>query len=147
MSIRKALTSDAKQIRELVSALSHFYLEDDNATLPEWFSKTLEISEFERRLSSEAFSNFVYEENGSIAGYISIKDKQHLYHLFVDEKHQGKGIAKKLWASAISGSDVRSYTVRSSMYAVPVYKKFGFVETEASANKDGIRFQPMALHC
>lgn len=145
MNIRRALVDDAKQIKELVVSLSHFYLEDSNSLLPEWFSKTLEISEFERRLSSEEFTNYVYALNDVIIGYISFKDVCHLYHLFVAENYQGQGISKELWHYATSNSDVSTYTVRSSLYAVPVYKSFGFIESSDASIKDGIGFQPMKL--
>ncbi|MFC3852235.1 GNAT family N-acetyltransferase [Salinispirillum marinum] len=145
MNIRRTMVEDAAEIKELVSSLSHFYLEDRNSVLPEWFSNTLELSEFERRLSSEEFSSFVYSIDNVIIGYISIKDLSHLYHLFVAEGHQGKGIAKALWEYATSESGINVCTVRSSMFAVPVYRRFGFKESEAAMSKDGISFQPMRL--
>lgn len=145
MSIRKAMVEDASKIRELVYSLSHFYLADKSSCFPEWFSKTLELSEFERRLSSEEFSSFVYSINDVIIGYISIKDRSHVYHLFVAESYQGRGIAKELWHYATSDSGIGQYTVRSSIFAVPLYKKLGFKESETETQKDGISFQPMVL--
>ncbi|WP_375177913.1 GNAT family N-acetyltransferase [Marinobacter mobilis] len=113
--------------------------------MPEWFSKTLALSEFERRLSSKDFSSFVYTINDVIIGYISIKENSHVYHLFVAESYQGKGIAKELWNYATSDSATSTYTVRSSIFAVPVYRRFGFKESEEATSKDGISFQPMVL--
>ena len=143
MNIRKASISDAIKIRDLVSSLSHFYLEGDNTSLPDWFSDTLEISEFENRLKSDDFINLVCVLNEEIVGYISIKGSSHVYHLFVAEQHQGKGISKELWNHATSELDVSVYTVRSSIFAVPVYKNFGFKASGAIASKDGIQFQSM----
>ncbi|WP_425475087.1 GNAT family N-acetyltransferase [Brenneria uluponensis] len=40
---------------------------------------------------------------------------------------------------------LNTYTVRSSIYAVPIYKKLGFKESESVTSKEGIRFQPMVL--
>lgn len=145
LSICKAQVSDASEIKDLVSSLSNFYLEEKNSSLPLWFSKTLEVSEFERRLSSDEFTNFVYLDNNAIIGYISIKSKSHLYHLFVDEKYQGRGVSKKLWNYVMSNLGSNHYTVRSSVYAVPVYKKFGFRESGPLESKDGISFQVMNL--
>lgn len=145
MSIRQATVEDASSIKNLVSSLSHFYLEDENAVLPEWFSTTLSIAEFERRLSNKDFNNFVYSLDDVIIGYISLKDKSHLYHLFVAEHHQGEGIARQLWDYATSDTGVRVYTVRSSMFAIPVYQSFGFKASEVASSKDGIAFQAMTL--
>ena len=145
MSIRKATTLDAKDIKELVSSLSHYYLENKGDSLPAWFSNTLDISEFERRLSNTEYANYVYLYSGKIVGYISIKDNSHLYHLFVSEKHHGQGISKLLWEHAIAHSSSKVYTLQSSIYAIPIYKKFGFVEVGGTVVKEGISFQPMEL--
>ncbi len=145
MSIRKAEISDAAKIKDLVSSLSHFYLKDKYGSLPPWFSETLEISEFQTRLSNTEFINFVYLVNNSIIGYISVKGKSHLYHLFVSEEYQGKGISKRLWSHAMSTLGSSIYSVRSSIYAIPVYESFGFKISEVASTKDGIGFQPMEL--
>ena len=143
MNIRAATPSDALDIKTLVHSLSHYYLQDKTAPLPSWLSKTLAITEFERRLSGDDFITFVYRQSDAVVGYISIKDKNHLYHLFVAETHQGKGIARKLWNHATSTVNSNRYSVRSSLYAVPIYQSFGFKSSSAAANKDGIGFQPM----
>ncbi len=67
----------------------------------------------------------------------------HLFHLFVAETHQGKGISRALWNYAISGAKPKEYTLRSSLYAIPVYQRFGFTEYGAVEQKEGIVFQPM----
>jgi len=145
MNIRKAEVSDTSELVTLVSSLSHFYLGDKSTSLPLWFLKTLEACEFEKRLSSTKYSNFVYLVKNKVIGYISITEENHLYHLFVNEAHQGRGISRKLWHYAISDRTTSRYTVRSSINAIPIYKSFGFKESEASASKDGIDFQPMVL--
>lgn len=145
MKIRVAVKSDAEAIRGLVASLSHFYLQGGARTLPEWFAMTLTVDEFEKRLKANDFYSLVCEEGGRIVGYISMKNKFHLYHLFVSEKYQGKGIARALWSQVVMQFGIARYTVRSSLYAVPVYKAFGFMETGPVQTKDGIAFQPMEL--
>ena len=145
MNIREAKTKDATQIKELVVDLSHYYLSANEGTLPEWLSSTLELKQFESRLKSNNFTNLVCESNGDIIGYISIKDKNHIYHLFVSKEHQRKGIAKRLWAKAKNLCQSSTYTVRSSIYAIPVYECFGFSKSKGIESKDNIRFQTMEL--
>lgn len=145
MSIRKAVVTDAIEIKKLVASLSHYYLENSSASLPQWFSNTLEIAEFEQRLSSSEFIHYVYIQNNIIVGYIAIKVGSHVYHLFVSEACQGQGIARKLWAWVETKLTARVITVRSSVYAVPVYKAFGFQASGLSASKEGIGFQAMEL--
>jgi len=146
MSIRQATTNDAEHIRSLVASLSHFYLEDKEALLPEWLAATLTIDEFVKRINSEEYSCFIYENNGNIVGYIAIKGANHVYHLFVADGYQGKGIARALWQHAMHSCVSDHYTVRSSLFAVPVYIKFGFKESGPIAEKDGMWFQPMEYH-
>lgn len=145
MRIRDATRSDVKAIIRIVSSLSGYYLKDKSGTLPEWFAKTLHEHEFERRLISDEYSNFVYEVNGTIAGYISLKGLSHLFHLFVLSEYQGNGVARALWehAKLVSGSQI--YTLRSSLFAVPMYKKFGFHVSGDVQEKEGICYQPMEL--
>lgn len=144
MSIRVAIEQDANALSELVGSLSHFYQEDTSKLLPEWFVDTIQVASFEARISSPEYLNLVYEEAGVIKGYISIKNASHLYHLFVCEELHGKGIATKLWQKARSvHPESRYYALRSSLYAVPVYLKFGFHKSGSVGFKDGIGFQPM----
>jgi len=74
-----------------------------------------------------------------------MKNKNHLYHLYVSNEYQGQGVARKLWEQAMSHCRNNIYTLRSSLYAVPVYKKFGFVEVGEAQEKNGIDFQEMEL--
>ncbi len=145
MTIRKATQADIPQVANLVNSLAHFYLEEGRLDLPNWFSNTLSHSAFAQRFKSPDFMNFIYEEADTVAGYIALRNNQHLYHLFVSSTHQRKGIARQLWqhVKALSGSD--HFTLRSSLYAVPVYAKLGFKICGNVGCKDGIGFQPMEL--
>jgi len=145
MGIREASKDDARNICELVTSLSHYYLDEGQGDLPEWFLSTLRVNEFERRLKSDENHNLVYEVRNRIVGYISMNENGHLYHLFVSEQYQGKGIARELWNEITRKCKSSRYTVRSSLYAVPVYKAFGFNEAGPAGVKDGMHFQPMEL--
>jgi GNAT superfamily N-acetyltransferase len=143
ISTRRADKDDAKYLKILVSSLSYFYLSQDNFDLPPWFSTSIGIEQFESRLESTEFTNIVAETDNCIVGYISIQDNNHLYHLFVSQKHQKKGIARQLWIEAQRNCSSSKYTVNSSTYAVPVYEKFGFVAVGSTREKDGIKYQLM----
>lgn len=145
MAIRIPSKEDAPEIQELVASLAHFYLDQGQKTLPQWFSDTLATTEFEKRLKSFHYDNLVYDIDNEIVGYVSMKDNSHLYHLFVAQEHQGKGVARALWDSISQRCVASKYTVRASLNAVPVYKAFGFVESEGISEKEGIRFQTMEL--
>jgi len=146
MLIRSALKEDALPISELVNALVYHYLSKNVRELPDWLLSSLKNSAFEDRLSSEEFITFILESKGEIIGYIALKKPNHLYHLFVNESYQGRGIAKKLWIHLLENCEEKTISVNSSMNAVEVYKRFGFIETDIKQEKEGIWFLPMEFH-
>lgn len=143
MGIRTANITDVPQLADLAKSLAHYYLSDPSGGLPSWLADTLTYEAFASRLSSAEYFNFVYEEDGSVIAYISINKNGHLYHLFVAEQFQGKGISRLLWECAKKSCQCNSYSLRSSLYAIPVYKRFGFSESGPVRTKDGVSFQPM----
>lgn len=145
MLIRKARLTDAKALAKLVYSLSHFYLQNDTDQLPDWFIKPMTEKAFNARLMSDNYTNLLCEVDSKIVAYISMRGENHLHHLFVDEAHQGKGIARHLWNTVMNLCPSTEYSLRSSTYAVPVYEKFGFEISGDVTEKEGIQFQPMKL--
>lgn len=145
MSIRPANQTDAAQISKLVRSLAVYYLDNPESELPSWLSESLTEKAFEMRFSSTDYLNLVYELNGLVAGYISVKLPGHLYHLFVAEKFQGQGLSRQLCEYFLEHSDCKTFSVRSSLCAIPVYKRFGFFESGPVGSRDGVSFQPMEL--
>jgi GNAT superfamily N-acetyltransferase len=143
ISTRRADKDDAQHLRNLVSSLSHFYLSQDNLDLPQWFSASIGLDQFEARLESAEFTNIIAEIDNYIVGYISIQENNYLYHLFVAQKYQRKGIARQLWIEVQKTCSSLKYTVNSSIYAIPIYEKFGFIALESIREKDGIKYQLM----
>jgi len=145
MDIRSATNNDAQGIQILIKSLSHFYLDGKNKALPRWLDSSLKLDEVTARINSPQFENYVCESDGEIVAYLSIKEGAHLYHLFVDEQYQGQGLSRKLWEHGKKLASSNAFTLRSSLFAVPVYKQFGFVEDGSVLKKDGVSFQPMVL--
>lgn len=71
-----------------------------------------------------------------LVGIAAIREDSHLFQLFVGTRHQGQGIARKLWQRVLRDSirraGTRHFTLNASMGAVPVYLCLGF-EPNASA--------------
>ena len=145
MIIRLATSADVAEIRTLVMSLSHLYLKDNRDELPSWFRNSLTQESFQQRLDSTDYVNFVGVIDNELVGYLAMKRPSHLYHLFVSQQHQGKGLARAFWQHAMNQCRADVYTLNSSLYAVPVYRKFGFIESAEVGEKDGIGFQPMTL--
>lgn len=150
MIVRKAEVKDIFIVRQLVLSLGHFFLRGPSSKdgraitvpLPDAFVASLAPEEFETRFNDREYLNLVCEDNGEILGYGALRADSHLLHLFVAESHQGRGVSRLLWQQLRSSASAQ-VTVNSSLYAVPVYKKLGFVVKGDIAEKSGIWFQLM----
>lgn len=145
MNVRVALPDDAQVLSDLVISLSRFLLDGGVQALPEWFLKIISADALRTRLDSREFYTLVCEADGRIAGFICVKNRTQIYHLFVSEHYHHRGIAKLLWSHVLTRFGSAKYFVRSSIYAVPVYKTFGFHQAGEVQSRDGISFQPMEL--
>lgn len=142
-AIRQAVESDAEAISVLVTGWAHHYLEDPVPQEAEEFLASLTPASTAKRISAGDFQYCVAEDSSGICGTIAIRDRYHLYHLFVRADSHGKGIARALWehAKALSGSP--TFVVNSSLPAVPVYERFGFVAKDSPQSARGLTFVPM----
>jgi ribosomal protein S18 acetylase RimI-like enzyme len=88
-------------------------------------------------------------DGGEIAGFISIRDNSHVFHMFIDKRWHRQGLARRLWEVARAASRGRggsgSFTVNASNHAVPVYTAFGFERTAPTQCLKGLYFNPMRL--
>lgn len=81
-----------------------------------------------------------------LVGVIATRNKKsHIALFFVDGKFHGQGIGRKLFETAKSDCNSKKMTVNSSSYAVSIYSKFGFIQTDKEQVVNGIKFTPMEL--
>lgn len=91
--------------------------------------------------SLEFFGAF---DNNTLRGVIAANDnRKHICCFFVSAAYQKQGIGKQLWEYLKENSSNDEFTVNSSPFAVPVYHKLGFVDTNTEQLTDGIRYTPM----
>ena len=69
----------------------------------------------------------------------------HIALFFVDGQYHRRGIGKRLFQAARRASPCGRMTVHASPYAVPVYHRLGFRDTDTEQTFRGLRFTPMAL--
>ena len=146
ITVRPATILNANDLSQLAFSLSDFYLASPNTQLPQWLADSFNEEQFLSRLKDDDYTHFVADIDNTIVGFIAIKSPNHLYHLFVNKNHHGKGIGKQLWEYAFEqlNLDTQAYIiVRASLYAVPIYEKFGFVATGTIMQKDGVNFLAM----
>jgi GNAT superfamily N-acetyltransferase len=87
--------------------------------------------------------------DGELAGFIAVRELAHLFHLFVGERWQRRGVARQLWevarSTALAAGNPGYFTVNSSNFALPVYEAWGFVRTAPTQCSKGVYYNPMRL--
>lgn len=147
MNIRLASIDDAEIISALIYALAEKYVVPE---FPIHAANALLVSMLPEGIRKHMHSGCRYqvaESNGQVIGVICMKDNKHLYHLFVAEAHQRKGIAHGLWQAALAASQATGYTggftVNSSKQLLGMYEKLGFIAQPVSRTRDGVISIPM----
>lgn len=111
------------------------------------FRDFIALDAVQKRLENGELLMWGYWADDKIVGMIATKPPCHVSLLFVDKGYHRRGIAKKLYQTTLDhyreNSDWREMTVNSSPYAVPVYHRLGFVDTDGEQVVNGLRFTPM----
>lgn len=141
--IRPANLSDADEISRLITSWAHHYLEDPPPPEAAVFLATLTPSATAERIAAPSFRYYVAENASGLCGVIALREGSHLYHLFVHSDAHGRGIARALWEQAKSESASQAFMVNSSLPAIPVYERFGFVAKDTPQSKNGLVYVPM----
>lgn len=85
-----------------------------------------------------------------LAGVIALRGLSHISLLFVRKQYHQRGIASTLLQMALAEMklrepDVDEVTVHSSLYAIHIYEKMGFVrQADQAQEQNGIRYMPMS---
>jgi ribosomal protein S18 acetylase RimI-like enzyme len=105
----------------------------------------------EQGMRSFLAKGYVYhlaEVDGTLAGFIAIRERSHVYSLYVDSRFHRRGIARRLWETArdaaLGPGHPGAFTVNSSNHALPFYASLGFVPT-APTQAGIVRYNPMRL--
>ena len=111
------------------------------------FRSYITVSNISRLMENNTLFLFGYFYKGNVVGLIAMAPHGHISLLFVNKNYHKKGIAKSLYKKALSHllkkTPLLSITVNSSPYAVPIYKRMGFVPIKEEQTVHGIRFVPM----
>ncbi|MCE9678675.1 GNAT family N-acetyltransferase [Shewanella sp. AS1] len=150
INIRKAVISDAKAISVLILRLTKKYVcPTCDLSVHSVLLDSMSEENIKTYLSANYFYAVAVNMNDDIVGVAGIRDYSHLYHLFVDEGSQGKGLSRQLWEvvkdESLKNGNSGHFTVNSAVNAESVYLSFGFNRTEGIRNRDGVVDIPMAL--
>ncbi|MCE1187914.1 MAG: GNAT family N-acetyltransferase [Ignavibacteria bacterium] len=117
---------------------------DGRAMFYDWINP-----EFIARRQKEGRYMLIAYVEGTMAGVIEMRDKNHIALLFVLTQFQGNGIARRLFEEAKQYCiekypGISGFTVFASLYSVNIYRALGFIPSAEVQEQNGIRFIPMA---
>jgi len=147
-SIRPMSNADVPPVATLLASLAreHITHEFEPRARELFLAKNDETNI--RGFIARGFRYHVAESRGRIVGFVGVRDNRHLYHLFVANDFQRRGVARRLWTvvreQCIAAGNPGSFTVNSSNNAIPVYERLGFVRSGPAKNDGGIVYNPMA---
>jgi GNAT superfamily N-acetyltransferase len=147
MEFRAGSPADAEVIAGLIASFQSELTADPSGVGAQEYLASVSVLAERVYLASERYGYLVAYSDSQLIGLIAIRDRSHLFHLFVERSHQRRGIARRLWDRALSelcapNSD-GYFTVNSSLSAVPAYQAFGFVPVGSIQSMHGITFVPM----
>ena len=151
MNIRAATIADAEAISALIMDLSDPFYTSPTREGAEPFLASVSTEAQRGYIAAGNFSYHVAESDGGLVAVVALRDNSHLFHLFVAKPLQGTGLARRLWNivknNAMAAGNRGQFTVNSSLNAVPIYEKFGFVRKGEVQYMHGISCQPTQLQC
>lgn len=149
MLIRAIEQRDVPAVARLLNALSREFIVHEST--PEGAATFLREND-EEAIGAYIRMGHVYhvaEVDGVIAGFIAVRERKHLFHMFVGVRWQRQGIGRKLWEAArkvaIANGGNGTFTVNASNFAVPMYEAMGFVRMTPMQCVKGLYFNPMML--
>lgn len=146
MNIRTATVSDASVLSRIaIDSVAPHKNTDFSDQGWERFLSANSVESTLNRLASKQYKSFCCTQDGETVGFITIHKLEKIDQLFVLPDAQRKGVARTLWEHArqesLAVKHPLRFWVRSSTMAVPVYRRFGFVEDGCLQMENGIAYQ------
>lgn len=107
------------------------------------FHDFIQVDSIRQKLLNHELFLWAGYEGDRIVGVIAVRPPFHISLLFVDPQFHRRGIARSLFETVLEVCKNTEITVNSSPYAVGIYRRMGFADTDAEQTVNGIRFVPM----
>lgn len=142
--VRPALDADAPAISALILSTSLSCCFDSAYPCPDWYESTVTTNQIVNLLQNEEMIWLLAEQDSKVIGVLAIHTHSHVKYFFVHADHHRQGIGKSLWAFALHANALgETISVRSSLFAVPIYERLGFSVSAPRQEFNGMRFQAM----
>lgn len=147
MEIREATIEDAPILSAIaIEAVEPFKSVDFDELGWNNFVSATTVASTTERLNRKEYFCLCVEMESKVVGYITIRNLEKIYQLFILPKNQRQGLASTLWAAAKKRcTDCSQFSVRSSSFAVPTYKSFGFSAIGGLKTENGALYQLMHM--
>lgn len=149
MEIRPANVGDADAISALILSLQPYLTIEPDGAGAEEFLVTLQPDIIRRNLKAENYFYQLAMAGEELVGVVAMRDDHHLFSLYVAQPWHGQGVGRLLWQAARDAALARGnpgrFTVNSSLFAAPAYRKLGFRDSAPMVQMHGIRFIPMTF--
>jgi len=155
-TIRPAVESDARAISALIYSQLHHRTPIPTEPAPPELLAGFAPETIKGYIGSPRYRYLVALVQEELVGVLGIRDTQRLLHLFVAESYQRRGIGSALWNRAksdlLAAAGEVGLVVNSSVYARPVYERFGFKAIGPCIEGTAVTYVPMQLiihnvHC
>lgn len=143
-TVRTANGTDASTVADLILSTSLACCFSPYQPCPAWYEATVTSDQILSMLQNEEMTWHLALHENIVIGVLAIQAHCHVKYFFVHPDHHRRGVGKSLWAFALHANALgASLAVRSSLFAVPVYERLGFVAIEAPQEFKGMPFQAM----
>lgn len=142
--VRIAIASDAERISTVILKTSTTCCFSQEAPCPDWYRESIAPEQIRKLIESTDYNWLVALQREDIVGVLAVAQNSQIKYYFVLPGVQRLGIGRKLWNEAVHISILATeVSVRSSVFAVPVYEKLGFVKSGEASKFKGMVYQPM----
>ncbi|ASC70185.1 putative N-acetyltransferase YjdG [Halomicronema hongdechloris C2206] len=140
--IRSAIPADAEAIHQLVMAVIIRDLHPElSSEGQQTLARIITPDSLRQRLQRGA-KIWVAEEAENLVGVIEVTPQQHIKLFFVASHRRHRGIGRLLF-EMVKHHTTGPITVNSSAYALPVYRRLGFLQHGPITSHHGITFYPL----
>lgn len=145
---RPANIADAPAISALIKQLAVDLTLHPEGHGAELFFQSVSAQAEQQYLSDQRYVFTVVLDGEQIVALIAMRDRTHVFHLFVAKAYQQRGLAMQLWQTVVQQTALPSgcyYTVNAAIKSVGFYERLGFRRVADEVRMHGICFVPMTL--
>lgn len=147
LTFRRADAADAPAISALIASVMHYMTLRPDGQGAETFKASLAPAAIAGYIAAPAYHYQVALLRDQVVGVVALRERCHVFHLFVAPAFHHRGFGRQLWQSAraasIAAGHAGDITVNSSVYAAPMYRRFGFADAGPRVEQNGIAYIPM----